>query len=96
MVKLIPSHLYTHHSDGKSRNILREVPWLMNATDGVLFYFMGMSHGQAVCGTSPLCGGITPPVTWVVPLVIVVVGGGHPVGTRTRTVVKVGAGPWNV
>ena len=63
VVKFIPTHYYTHHSDGKSRNILREVPWLVNATDGVTFYFMGMSHGQAVCGTSPLCAGSTPPVT---------------------------------
>ena len=52
-VKLIPTHYYGH---GAADFYLRVVPWLANATDGVLFYWRNDRAGQAMCNvTTPTC-----------------------------------------
>ena len=52
-VKLIPTHYYGH---GATDFYLRVVPWLANATDGVLFYWRNDRAGQTMCNvTSPGC-----------------------------------------
>jgi hypothetical protein len=58
-VQLIPTHYYG--GPGKNNFVLRKYPWLVDVTDGVLFYFMDMKHGQQICEASPLCGKIKPP-----------------------------------
>lgn len=51
-VSLIPTYYY----GSKANFVMTENPWLAHATDGVLFYYMNMKGGQAVCSTgcSPL------------------------------------------
>ena len=52
-VSFIPTHYYGH---GAADFYLRAVPWLANATDGVLFYWRNDRAGQAECNvTSPAC-----------------------------------------
>ena len=59
-VKFIPTFYYdTNNGEagGSTRFILEHYPWLINVTDGVLFYFQHRKGGQDVCRTSNLCAG---------------------------------------